>query len=116
EAMDRLVDYEIADVTAAATYYLAETYFDFSRALAESERPADLQPEDLTAYEEALDEQAFPFEEKAIATHKKNLELMQKGVVSPWIEKSLGRHQFQVLLVRREDRKSTRLNSSHDQI
>jgi len=91
EAMDRLVDYEIGDVTAAATYYLAETYFDFSRALAESERPTDLQPEDLTAYEEALDEQAFPFEEKAIATHKKNLELMQKGVVSPWIEKSLGR-------------------------
>jgi tetratricopeptide (TPR) repeat protein len=91
EVMDRLVDYEIADVTAAATYYLAETYFDFSRALAESERPTDLPPEDLTAYEEALDEQAFPFEEKAIATHKKNLELMQAGVVSPWIEKSLGR-------------------------
>ena len=34
EAMGRLVDYEIADVTAAATYYMAETYFDFSRSLA----------------------------------------------------------------------------------
>ena len=46
EAMGRLVDYEIADVTAAATYYMAETYFDFSRSLAESERPTDLQPAD----------------------------------------------------------------------
>jgi tetratricopeptide (TPR) repeat protein len=89
-AMDSLVDYEIADVTSAATFYLAEIYYDFSRALAESERPTDLKPEEMTQYEQALDEQAFPFEEKAIATHKKNLELLQKGVFNPWIEKSLG--------------------------
>jgi tetratricopeptide (TPR) repeat protein len=91
EAMDRLVEYEIADVTAAATFYVAETYFDFSRALAESERPTDLPPEDLPAYEEALEEEAFPFEEKAIDTHEKNLEMMQAGVVNAWTEKSLGR-------------------------
>jgi hypothetical protein len=36
EAMDRLVTYEIAEVTAAATYYLAETYFNFSTSLVES--------------------------------------------------------------------------------
>ncbi len=91
EVMDRLVEYEIADVTAAATFYIAETYFDFSRALAESERPTDLQPADLKEYEEALDEEAFPFEEKAIDTHKKNLELLQAGVSNAWTEKSLGR-------------------------
>ena len=33
KAMGGLVDYEIADVTAAATFYMAETYFDFSRSL-----------------------------------------------------------------------------------
>ena len=33
KAMNGLVDYEIADVTAAATFYMAETYFDFSRSL-----------------------------------------------------------------------------------
>jgi len=90
-AMDRLVEYEIADVTAAATFYIAETYLDFSRALVESERPADLQPADLPEYEQALDEEAFPFEEKAIDTHEKNLELLQAGVFNAWIEKSLGR-------------------------
>src|SRR5881628_1544684 len=91
EAMDRLVTYEIAEVTAAATYYMAEIYFDFSRSLAESERPTDLKPADMAEYEAALDEEAFPFEEKAIHVHEKNLELLRKGVFNAWIEKSLGR-------------------------
>src|SRR5881296_2621632 len=91
EAMDRLVTYEIAEVTAAATYYMAEIYFDFSRSLAESERPTDLKPADMAEYEQALDEAAFPFEEKAIHFHEKNLELLHKGVFNAWIEKSLGR-------------------------
>jgi tetratricopeptide (TPR) repeat protein len=91
EAMGRLVDYEIADVTAAATYYMAETYLDFSRSLAESERPTDLQPAELQEYELALEEEAFPFEEKAIAFHEKNLELFQAGVANAWTEKSFGR-------------------------
>ena len=78
EAMGRLVDYEIADVTAAATYYMAETYFNFSRSLVESERPTDLKPADLEEFEMALDEEAFPFEEKAINVHEKNMELLQR--------------------------------------
>jgi len=85
------VEYEIADVTAAATFYMAETYLDFSRALTESERPADLQPADLQEYELSLEEEAFPFEEKAIAVHEKNLELMQAGVFNAWTEKSFGK-------------------------
>ena len=91
EAMDGLVAYEIGEVTAAATYYMAETYFDFSRSLAESERPADLAPADLQEYELALEEEAFPFEEKAIGLHEKNLEMLRAGDFNPWIEKSLGR-------------------------
>jgi tetratricopeptide (TPR) repeat protein len=88
-AMDRLVAYEIADVTAAATFYMAETYLNFSRALSESERPHDLTPESLGEYELALEEEAFPFEEKAIDVHEKNLESLQAGVVNAWTEKSL---------------------------
>ena len=56
EALGRLVDYEIADVTAAATYYMAETYFNFSRSLVESERPADLKPAELEEFKMDLDE------------------------------------------------------------
>ena len=91
DGMGRLVAYEIAEVTAAATYYMAEIYFDFSRSLADSERPTDLRPAELQEYEMALEEEAFPFEEKAIDVHEKNLELLHAGVFNPWIEKSLGR-------------------------
>jgi outer membrane protein assembly factor BamD (BamD/ComL family) len=91
DGMNRLVEYEIADVTAAATYYMAETYFDFSRSLKESERPTDLQAADLEKYEADLDETAFPFEEKAIKVHEKNMELLHAGVLDEWTEKSLSR-------------------------
>jgi tetratricopeptide (TPR) repeat protein len=90
-AMSRLVDYEIDDVTAAATYYMAETYFNFSRSLVESERPTDLKPAELEEFEMDLDETAFPFEEKAITVHEKNMELVHAGVFNAWTEKSLGR-------------------------
>jgi cellulose synthase operon protein C len=91
EAMGRLVDYEIADITAAATYYMAEIYFDFSHSLAESERPTDLGSAELKEYEQALDEQAFPFEEKAIGVHEKNMEMLRAGVFNQWTKKSLER-------------------------
>jgi len=91
ESLDRLVEYETADVTAAATFYLAETYSHFSQALTESQRPTDLSAADLQEYELALEEEAFPFEEKAIDVHEKNLELLRAGLFNPWTEKSLGR-------------------------
>jgi hypothetical protein len=80
KALAQLVEYEVADVTAAATFYLAETYFDFSRALTESQRPTDLNAADLEEYELALEQEAFPFEQKAIDVHEKNLELLRTGV------------------------------------
>src|SRR5687767_9910184 len=90
-AFDALVDYEVADVTAAATYYIAELHADFSRALLESERPADLSATDRAEYDATLEGEAFPFEEKAIAVHEKNLELLGSGVHNAWIDKSLAR-------------------------
>lgn len=89
KGFNALVPYEVADVTAAATYYLAEVHAGFSRSLNASERPSGLAGGDLQDYDDQIDEMAFPFEEKAIGLHQKNLELLQAGVHSPWIEKSL---------------------------
>ena len=91
EAMDRLVAYEIAEVTAAATFYMAETYFDFSRALAESERPADLPQAELEEYESILKKEEAPFAERALGLHEKNLEMLRAGVLDSWTEKSLAK-------------------------
>jgi TolA-binding protein len=85
----KLVDYEIGDITAAATFYLAEIYAHFNKALMTSERPEGLSPLEREQYELAIEEQAYPFEEKAIAVHESNLKLISMGVYNVWIEKSL---------------------------
>jgi hypothetical protein len=88
EGFEKLLSYEVGDVTSAATYYIAEMYFNFNRALVESERPEDLNAEEKEQYELALEDQAYPFEEKTIQVHEKNLELMSLGIFSSWIESS----------------------------
>ena len=90
-ALGELVDYQVGEVTAAATYYMAEVYENFSRSLLESERPSDLSGGELSDYEAALEDEALPFEEKSIHVHEKNLELMTSGVLNAWTEKSLAR-------------------------
>jgi outer membrane protein assembly factor BamD (BamD/ComL family) len=90
-AFKRLVDYEVGEITAAATYYMAEVYSNFSQSLLESERPSGLSESELRDYEAVLDEEAFPLEQRAIEVHEKNLELLAAGVYDPWIQKSLDR-------------------------
>jgi hypothetical protein len=70
---------------------MAETYFDFSRALKESVRPADMKGANLEKFEADLDEAAYPFEDKAIKVHEKNMESLHAGVFNAWTEKSLSR-------------------------
>ncbi|MEM8768776.1 MAG: tetratricopeptide repeat protein, partial [Pseudomonadota bacterium] len=88
-AFEALVTYEVGEVTAAATFYLAEIYGEFSDALVESERPAGLSGADLAAYEMVIEEEAFPFEEQSIAVHQENIELMRRGILNEWVEQSL---------------------------
>src|SRR6187200_607245 len=91
EAFGKLVNYEVGEVTAAATYYMAEVYADFGRSLLESERPAGLTEATLQKYNDQLEEEAFPFEEKAIKFHEKNLELIASAYHGTWTDKSLAR-------------------------
>lgn len=44
---------------------------------------------ELEQYELAIEDQAYPFEEKAITVHEDNLKLIALGVYNEWIEKSL---------------------------
>lgn len=90
DAYGRVADYQVAEMTAATTYKIAGVYYTFSQDLLESERPKNLNEEELMQYELLLEEQAYPFEEKAIAVHEKNVELLSVGVFNKWIMKSLG--------------------------
>ncbi len=91
QEFSRLMDYEFGEITAAATFYLAEIYAHFSDALMKSERPEGLSPLEREEYELAIEEQAYPFEEKSINVHESNLKLISRGVYNVWIEKSLQR-------------------------
>jgi tetratricopeptide (TPR) repeat protein len=89
DSLEALVDYEVADVTAAATYYMAETYLEFSAALMHSERPAGLSEAEMIDYEMVIEEEAYPFEERAIDVHEENFELLAGGIYNDWVQKSL---------------------------
>ncbi len=88
DGFEAVLRYQIGEPTAAASYYLAEMYYDFNRSLVESQRPGNLVGDEKEQYELALEEQAFPFEEKAIEVHQKNTDLVKQGIYNKWVEKS----------------------------
>jgi tetratricopeptide (TPR) repeat protein len=87
--LESLVSYQVAEVTAAATFYMAQTYLNFSTSLIESERPAGLSAAEMNSYELVIEEEAYPFEERAIEVHEENFELLAGGIYNPWVQKSL---------------------------
>jgi TolA-binding protein len=87
-AYGEAADYGIAEVTTAATYRLGEVYQQFSADLMESERPQDLDADALEQYDILLEEQAYPFEEKAIDLFQANTERASDGVYDEWVQKS----------------------------
>ncbi len=88
-AFEGLIDYQVANVTGAATYYIAEVYLEFSNALLASERPAGLSEAEKLDYELVIEEEAYPFEEQAIEVHEKNFEMLAGGVHNQWVQQSL---------------------------
>ncbi len=87
-AYQQAADYGIAEVATAATFDIAEIYHDFSRALLESQRPKGLSEEELEQYDILLEEQAYPFEEEAIALHEVNSRHAAEGIYDRWVKAS----------------------------
>jgi TolA-binding protein len=82
-------DYGVAEVSTAATYQTAELYRDFGKALMTSQRPKGLKKDELEQYNVLLEEQAFPFEEKAIELHEVNARRTAQGVYDQSVRDSL---------------------------
>ena len=81
-------DYGVAEVTTAATFRLGQVYQQFSTDLFDSERPASLDAAALEQYELLLEEQVYPFEEKAIDLFMANTRRAADGVYDEWVMKS----------------------------
>lgn len=88
KALAAATEYGIAEVTTAATYHTAELYHDFGRALLASQRPKKLSKLELEQYNVLLEEQAFPFEEKAIELHEVNARRSASGIYDQWVKSS----------------------------
>lgn len=82
-------DYGLAPVTTEASYHIATLYRDFGKALMASQRPKKLNKLEREQYEVLLEEQAFPFEEKAAEIHTLNVQRASKDHPDPWVERSL---------------------------
>lgn len=94
-AMEALLDaygaaagYGDSAVTTAATFRIGELYREMAAALMDSERPPQLNELELEEYEFLLEDEAFPFEEKAIEVHEANARRSAQGVYDDWVRKS----------------------------
>jgi outer membrane protein assembly factor BamD (BamD/ComL family) len=87
-AYKKTAEYGVAEFATAATYHIGEIYQQFGSALMESERPKGLNEEELEQYEILLEEQAYPFEDKAIAIYESNIKHTASGIYDEWIKKS----------------------------
>ena len=81
-------DYRVAEVTTLATYEIAEIYRKLGSDVMKSERPKKIDADQLEEYNSLLEEQAFPFEEQAIATHEINTKRVRDGVYDEGVKKS----------------------------
>ena len=90
-AYGKAADYGVASITTACTYQIAEIYNVLGQDLLKSQRPKGLSTEEREQYDILLEEQAFPFEEKAIAAHETNVQRVAKGLYDKWVKSSFKR-------------------------
>jgi len=81
-------DYQVAEVTTAATFEMAELYRTLAHDIMHSERPPNLKGDALEEYNSLLEEQVFPFEEQAIKAHELNAARAKDGLYDEWVRKS----------------------------
>jgi TolA-binding protein len=80
--------YGVQQYGTRATFRLALIYQQLSQSLMDSQRPAGLDELALEQYDMLLEEQAYPFEEKAIAIHETNTRRSWEGLYDEWIQQS----------------------------
>jgi tetratricopeptide (TPR) repeat protein len=88
QAYKEVAGYQVAETTTAATYETAELYRTLAHDLMASERPKKLSADELEQYDTLLEEQAFPFEEQAIAIHELNAKRAPDGVYDESVRRS----------------------------
>ena len=79
----------IAETATESTYRMAELYRQLAQDVLDSERPSGLTDLQTSQYEMLLEEEAYPFEEKAIELHQRNQQRIPEGHWTGWVNRSL---------------------------
>lgn len=79
----------IAETATESTYRMAELYRQLARDVLDSERPDGLTDLQANQYDMLLEEEAYPFEEKAIELHQRNQKRIPEGHWTGWVSRSL---------------------------
>jgi TolA-binding protein len=85
---NRVLSYQIAEFTTVANFKMGAIYQQLSADLIDSQRPANLNELELEQYEMLLEEQAYPFEEEAIAIHETNAQRSWIGIYDKGVQRS----------------------------
>ncbi len=80
--------YGVQQFGTLATYRMGRIYQQLSVDLLRSQRPRGLDALALQQYDLLLEEQAYPFEEKAIAIYETNARRGRDGLYDEWVRKS----------------------------
>ncbi|MGB0833245.1 MAG: tetratricopeptide repeat protein [Psychrobium sp.] len=88
-AYKKVSDYRVASFSTLSNYETAQVYRQLASDLMESQRPTGLDELALEQYEILLEEQAYPFEDQAIALFESNAKLTAQGLYDEWIALSL---------------------------
>ena len=87
-AYQAIAGYGVAEFATLAGFRMGDLYAQLSRDLMASERPASLSDMEREQYDLLLEEQAYPFEENAIAIHEQNIQKSWNGLYDQWVRSS----------------------------
>lgn len=85
---EAIAKYGVSEFMSAATFKIGEIYRQLAYDLMASERPNSLDELQLEQYDILLEEQAYPFEEKALEIYSINTEKVPDGYYDNWIART----------------------------
>lgn len=90
ETYSQIAAIGVAEFTTASNFKIGQIYRKLAADLMQSERPKGLDELALEQYSILLEEQALPFEDKAIELFVANANLTTQNIYDEWVRKSMG--------------------------
>lgn len=112
KAQEQVLSYGVAEFTTKANFTIGEIYAQLSRDLMNSQKPQGLDELAMEEYQSLLEEQAYPFEEKAIEIHEANIKRSWDGTYDDWVKQSF--NVLAKLLPARYNKNETRVEVSNE--